>query len=169
MRKTQILIGARFGKLTVIGYAESDKHGNQYVLVSCRCIDHTVKRMRATALTLIPYEDKNGKARLPHRSCGCESRRAYREYWENRASGIRKLIRRKVWFAYQKTADLGAIANAFKLPKPLAYAMVRLYTRQQVRAKHPHYRLAAIPKGSKAGEEWLLKQMADTAESPFPE
>jgi hypothetical protein len=125
--------------------------------------------MRATALTLLPYEDRNGKLRLPHRSCGCESRRAYREYWENRASGIRKLIRRKVWLAYQNTGDLGVVANEFKLPKPLAYAMVRLYNWKQLRAKHPHFKIGAIPQGSNAKEDWNRKQMADMDESPFPE
>ena len=165
MRKTQIPIGTRFGKLTVIECAESDKHGNQYVLVSCSCVDHTVKRMRATALTLLPYEDRNGKARLPHRSCGCESRRAYREYWQKRASGIRKLVRRNVWRAYQNTPDAGVVANEFKLPKPLIFAMVRIYNWKQLRSKHGHSRGSAIPQGSKAREEWDRKQEARTAES----
>jgi hypothetical protein len=126
MKKRQIPLGSRFGKLTVIGYAESDRHGNQYLTVRCSCSDEKVKRMRATALTIKPYEDKNGKVRLPHRSCGCESKRAYQEYWDKRAAGIRKRVCSEIWKAYQKGPHAERLAERFNLPVQLIIAISRL-------------------------------------------
>jgi hypothetical protein len=159
MEKKQIRMGTRFGRLTVIGNEDSDRHGNQYVTVRCSCIDHTVKRMRATALTMEQYVDKNGKIRLPHRSCGCESKRAYREYWDKRAAGIRKLVRRQVWLAYQKTPQFTVVATRFNLPAQLISAIVRLYN-----WNHDASKFSAIPRDSKARREWDQKR---SAEIPF--
>ena len=133
MKKTPIELGRRFGKLAVIGYEPSDAHGNQYVRVRCSCWEHTEKRMRATALTMEAYEDKNGKLRLPHRSCGCESKRAYQEYWEKRARGIRKLVRQRIWKSCQKEVGLLAVASEYKLPVPLVIAIARVYNRARER------------------------------------
>jgi hypothetical protein len=159
MQRKHLEIGTRFGKLTVIGNEESDRHGNQYVLVRCSCFEKTVKRMRATALTMGQYVDKNGKIRLPHRSCGCESKRAYREYWEKRAAGIRKRVRRQIWLAYQKAPQFAVVAIQFNLPAQLISAVVRLYN-----WNHDASQFSAIPRDSKARREWDEKR---SAEIPF--
>lgn len=127
MKKTQIEIGERFGRLTVIGYEPSDAHGNQYVRVRCSCWEKTEKRMRATALTMQAYEDRHGKLRLPHRSCGCKSKEAYREYWEKRARGIRKLVRQKIWKMCQERLSIEKVEKEFNLPRPLILAIAQLY------------------------------------------
>ena len=140
MKKTQIEIGERFGKLTVIGFEPSDAHGNQYVRVKCSCQKDTEKRMRATALTMEPYEDRNGKWRLPHRSCGCESKRAYQEYWEKRARGIRKLVRQKIWRHCQDGTRIDRIAVKFNLPVPLIFAIARVYNADRLRRRARPFR-----------------------------
>lgn len=148
MRKKRISIGTWFGKLEVIDYAESDRHGNQYLIVRCNCPSGTVKRMRATALTIKPYVDANGKVRRPHTSCGCQSKQAYRDHWMTRASGIRKRVRRNIWIKYQEDLDVEALADQYQLPKPLIYAIVRLYNQ-----RHDASRMSAIPRNSKARQE----------------
>jgi len=76
MKKQVVEVGARFGKLTVLGFAGSDSRGNQLVDVRCNCPRETLKTVRLANLTFEPYGDKNGKWRQPSRSCGCESKLA---------------------------------------------------------------------------------------------
>lgn len=152
MQKRHVEIGAEFGKLVVIGYAESDEHGNQRVVVRCACAEQKVKTVRLTALTFEPYEDKNGKLRLPHRSCGCESKRAHKEYWELRARGIKKRVRKRIWKAHQDGLRFDELALKFRLEAGVISAICRIENVVQLPAKG-----GAIPKNSKAREQWITK------------
>ena len=150
MQKSRVQVGDEFGKLVVIGLAESDAHGNQQVTVRCSCPAQTEKTVRLTGLTFEAYTDKNGKLRSPYRSCGCESKRAHREYWELRARGIRKKAQKRIWKAHQDGLNFKQLAEKFRLPAGVISAICRLY-----HASHPGYVGGSIPKGSKALEEWI--------------
>lgn len=112
--------------------------------------------MRLTALTFEPYVDKHGKVRLPHRSCGCESKRAHREYWELRARGIRKRAWKRIWRAHQDGLTFHELAQTFNLEEGVISAICRLYN-----ARHPAQTGGAIPKKSKAREDWLRQTEGD--------
>ena len=100
--------------------------------------------MRATALTMKATRDKNGKERKPHRSCGCESRRAYRDFLDNRAVGIGQ-IQRQIWLAHQEGKTFKQLAAQYPRPDvPVISAIVRLYDRD-----HDASRMSAIPRDSK--------------------
>ena len=145
MKKRSFKIGERIpgSLLTVTALAESDRHGNQRVKV--RCICGTEKTMRATALTMKATRDKNGKERKPHRSCGCESRRAYRDFLDNRAPGIRKKVRRDIWLAHQEGKTFSQLAARYpRLDAPVISAIIRLYNRD-----HDASKMSTIPKDSK--------------------
>jgi hypothetical protein len=132
MEKRAFKIGERIpgSLLTVTMFAESDRHGNQRVQVRCDC--GTVKIMRATALTMKTSVDANGKIRKPHRSCGCESKNAYRRYLNDRAKGIRKKVRRDIWLDYQHGISFAELAARYpRLDVPVITAIVRLYNRNR--------------------------------------
>lgn len=138
MRKRAIQVGERFGKLEVIGLEPSDARGNQMVRVRCSCPDQTEKLMRLSSLTFEPFYDRGGKLRQPYRSCGCESKRAYRDHLEQRAAGLerkfgRKVLRR-IWNNYQYGRSINAIAAARKLPPEVILAVIRRYNRKR---RHP--------------------------------
>lgn len=146
MRKRPFTLGQRIpkSKLTIVGFAESDRHGNQRVTVECDC--GRKKTMRATALTMKATYDRNGKERKPHRSCGCESKRAYRNHLDDRATGIRKKVRRAIWLAHQEGLNFKQLAVRFpRLDEAVISAIVRLYN-----SDHDPSRKSAMPKHSKA-------------------
>jgi len=146
MKKRTFTIGEQLpgSLLTVTGLAESDRHGNQRVKVLCTC--GTEKIMRATALTMKTTEDRNGKVRKPHRSCGCKSKRAYRDYVDNRAAGIRKKVQRQIWLDHQEGKSFIQLAAEYpSLGAPVISAIVRQYNRN-----HDASKKSAIPKDSKA-------------------
>jgi hypothetical protein len=145
MKKRSFTLGQRISgsKLTVVGFEQSDRHGNQRVTVRCDCGNE--KAMRATTLTMGPRWDKDGKERRPHRSCGCESKRAYRNHLEVRAAGIRKKVRREIWLAHQEGKSFKQLAAEYpRLDAPVISAIVRLYNRN-----HDASKISAIPKDSK--------------------
>jgi hypothetical protein len=155
MKKRSFTIGQRIpgSKLVVNAFAESDAHGNQRIEVVCDCGNKKI--MRATALTMKSTWDRNGKERKPHRSCGCESKRAYTNHLDDRATGIRKKVRRDVWLAHQKGKTFAQLAVQFpRLDVPVISAIVRLYNR-----KHGPSKTSAIPKGSRA--KWLSPASLD--------
>jgi hypothetical protein len=129
MKKLEFKIGEVVPgtKLMVIGMEESDAHGNQRVLVRCLW-DGIEKVMRASAMTFEPYEDKNGKLRLPHRSCGCQSRLAHQMYWEKRAKGIRRMVQQRIYRARRsRTRTFQELALEHNLPLPVVTTIFRLY------------------------------------------
>jgi hypothetical protein len=133
-------------KLRVLEHLASDSGGNQRVLVRCewfvngrRC--DTEKPMRATDMTRQPYEDRNGKPRLPHRSCGCQSKLANQIYWENRAKGFPRRTQQDVYrgmvSGHQSPEQL---AKRFKLPINLITTIFRVY------AENPRQRRERAPR-----------------------
>jgi hypothetical protein len=149
MPRAHVQVGDQFGNLTVIDLAGSDERGNQLVRVRCSCLNRTEKTVRLSGLTFKPYYDGSGKERKPYRSCGCESKRAHRDFWELRARRLKARIRRSIWAACQQGKTLDELTNRYELPAGVILAACRLYNR-----KHPARLIPAIPYGSKAASEW---------------
>lgn len=127
MNKRTVPIGKKFGRLTVIGASESDKHGNQLVRVRCDCPRRTEKTIRLCALTAKEYTDRSGKLRRPVRSCGCESRVAYVEFLDRRAKGFNKRFRRLIYKSHQGGATFQEIGRMFRnvVPPEVISAIIR--------------------------------------------
>lgn len=160
MKKRIVNLGDTFGKLTIIAFERSDPRGNRMVRVRCSCPDHTEKVVRLSGLTFEPYSDRQGKWRSPYRSCGCESKRAYREHLEDR---VKKLVKRlgrrrgkrflrKIWQRYQRGNTIEEIAARQRLEAPLILEAVRLFNKT-----HPNPVGGAIPRGTKAYGEWMSR------------
>jgi hypothetical protein len=155
MKKRELKIGELVPRtrLRVLGLEPSDSHGNQRVRVQCEWyvrgkLCGKIKVMRATAMTIKPYEDRNGKLRLPHRSCGCQSWLAHQLYWEKRAKGMRRLIQQKIFRGrYRYRESFQKLAKEFKMPVSLVTTIFRLYAAKYKRA-HPE------PVRRRAREEW---------------
>jgi hypothetical protein len=147
MPRAEVKIGAQFGRLIVIGLADSDAGGNQRVIVKCSC--KTEKTVRLSNLTFESYVDKNGKVRNPYRSCGCESKRAHTKFWELRAWRLGAQSRQKIWKEYQKGHSHEVLARRYRLPPGVILAAIRIQNR-----KHPAKLSPAIPKWTKASREW---------------
>lgn len=122
-------------KLRVLGPARSSG-GNQCVLVRCEAIVGwrvcgKEKVMRVTDMTRRPFEDKDGKVRLPCRSCGCQARRTNREYWERRARGFSRRFQQDIYWAmvsgHRSPAELKRRYKD-KLPVNLITTIFRLYS-----------------------------------------
>jgi hypothetical protein len=150
VNKREVELGSRFGLLTVIGKAGTDKRGNQLVRVRCDCPDHTEKVVRLAALTCKTYVGKDGKTRKPLRSCGCASKAAYREYWEMRAAGLGKRAQRALWESHQKGETFKEIALRSNLPPGVVAAACRLYNQG-----NPKPICGAIPHNTKAYWEYF--------------
>ena len=139
MKKRELKVGEYVPGtyLRVLGYAPSDQHGNQRVRVQCEWVVNgkycdTIKVMRVTAMTMKPYEDKNGKVRLPHKSCGCQSKLAHRLYWEKRAKGIRRLVQQKIYRAHKTyRTSFQDLAKEYKMPMQLVTTIFRVYSARQ--------------------------------------
>ena len=145
MKKSSFTIGERISssKLTVTGFEESDKHGNQRIRVVCDC--GTEKTMRATALTMKTTVDKNGKVRKPHRSCGCDSTAAYKRHIHNRAIKIHKKTQRRIWLLHQEGKSFGQLAIQFPhLNAAVISEIVRWYDRD-----HDSSKISAVPRYSR--------------------
>jgi hypothetical protein len=127
-------------KLRVVALEESDSHGNQRVRVQCEWLVDgvscgTEKVMRATALTLSAYRDRNGKLRKPHTSCGCQSKRAHRLYWVNRAEGIRRLVQRNIYRERKYSRkSYEELAAKYGIPVQLARMVYQVY-KKRLRAR----------------------------------
>jgi hypothetical protein len=130
VKKKAVRIGARFGMLIVIGRADSDARGNQRVCVRCDCGKE--KTVRTANLYMQPYRDRNGKLRAPVRSCGCQSRRAYREILERRARGVKQKTRKRLHRAFSRGYGLSWISQNYRLPSEVVSALY-----QDWRATHP--------------------------------
>jgi hypothetical protein len=123
-------------QLRVIGYAErSDKYKKQLVRVRCEWTKNgkvcgTERWMRVTAMTHMPYPDKNGKMRFPQVSCGCRSRQVCREYWENRAKKTARVVRQAIYWGHVGDGrSYDDLAREFKMPKQVVTTILRLYPR----------------------------------------
>ena len=134
MRKHQLSLDEKIPgtELVVLEFLPSDKGGNQMIKVRCEADVNgrpcgTVKAMRVTAITMHPYVDKNGKLRLPHRSCGCQSRRAHREYWELRARKIPGRIKMEICQQNASGKSFQVLSKDFKLPLGVVTTVIRLY------------------------------------------
>jgi hypothetical protein len=80
------------------------------VLVRCSCPAATEKAVRASRLTMEPYEDPTGKLRLPTRSCGCEAKEAFRQNIQYKASCVPPAKKIEIWSAYQYQLPIQRIA-----------------------------------------------------------
>jgi hypothetical protein len=132
MKKREIKIGQVMPgtRLMVLARAPSDAHGNQRALVRCGYCG-TEKEMRVTAMTHDAYTDCNLKRRKPVRSCGCKAREAHREYWENRARGIRRLIQQKIYRGNVRDGkSFQTLAKQYKMPVQLVTTILRLYAQR---------------------------------------
>jgi hypothetical protein len=132
MRKREI----KFGEvvpgtyLLALGPLPSDAHGNQIVRVRCELCG-TEKPMRATAMTMRPFEDQDRKTRRPNKSCGCLSRAAHAQYWETRAKGIRRRVQRRIFLGHQTAhKSFKTLADDYDMPEQLASTIFRLYARR---------------------------------------
>jgi hypothetical protein len=161
MRKRQLKIGQVVPgtRLRVLEHLESDLHGNQRVRVRCEWIVNgdrcgVEKPMRVTDMTRKPYVDKNGKARLPHRSCGCQSRRAHREFWERRAKAIPVGARRTIFMMLEDKRSLESVASQRRLPVTLVATIYRLEL-QRLRPAFERWVAWNVKPGTTAGvREW---------------
>jgi len=133
MRKRRLEIGklVRGTKLRVLERLESDAHGNQRVLVRCEWTVNgeccgVIKPMRVTDMTRRPFVDKDGKARLPHRSCGCQARRARREYLERGANGLPAGVRRGILLRVDSGHSIETVAHERHLPVSIVSTVYRL-------------------------------------------
>ena len=150
MRKRELLIGALVPgtKLRVRERLPSDSHGNQRVLVQCEWFAKgkkcdTVKPMRVTDMTRKPYEDRNGKLRLPHRSCGCQSKLAHQIYWEKRANGLPRRTQQNIYRGILwHHLSPQTLAHRHKLPVNVITTVFREYSRnpRQRRERAPRRR-----------------------------
>jgi hypothetical protein len=129
MKKREVKVGKEVPgtRLMVLKGAPSDAHGNQRVWVRCGYCGKE-KVMRVTAMTHKEYRDCNLKHRRPSRSCGCLSKAAHREYWENRARKIRRLVQQKIYRGNtQDGKSFQELAKRFKMPVQLVTTIFRLY------------------------------------------
>ena len=161
MRKIRLEIGKLVAgtKLRVLEYLPSDTSGNQRVRVRCEWIVDgklcgVEKPMRATDLTRKSFVDGKGRPRRHYRSCGCQSRKAHREFWESRAKAIPAGSRRAIFLMI----DSGASFERVKAERNLPLGLIRTIYRVEVEALRPEVeRWVAehCPPGTKPGRrEW---------------
>lgn len=165
MRKRRVPVGklVRGTKLRVLEHLESDSHGNQRVRVRCEWIVNgeccgVEKPMRVTDMTRKPYVVKNGKAKgkvvLPLRSCGCQSRRAHREFMERRANAIPAGVRRAIFLMVDGGGSFETVANRRNLDPDLVRTIYRVEV-QALRPEVERWVAEHCPAGTKAGLlEW---------------
>ena len=132
MKKREVKLGEVVPgtHLRALEHRPSDARGNQRVLVRCELCGKE-KEMRVSAMTHGEYVDRNDKRRKPARSCGCESIRTCREFWEKRANGIPRRVQRKIYFGHQwYHKSFKALGKEFTMEEQLASTCFRVYAQR---------------------------------------
>jgi len=112
------LSGSEFNELKIIGIRRNDRSGHPMCRTKCLvCRKQTTKRI---------HDVLKGKAK----TCMCGSKRAFREFMENRVAALSDKKVEQIWIAVQDSPNVMAAAKALKVDRYLVDFAVRKHQRQ---------------------------------------